>query len=49
MNVFNIDHSADTEFIEIVKTLNFIFDKLNVAKSEFVKLFLRFKFFIIKK
>jgi hypothetical protein len=40
MIVFNIHHSLDTKFVELVKKLNFIFDKLTVAKSEFVKLFI---------
>ncbi len=32
--------TPDTEFIGLVKTSNFVFDKLVVAKSEFTELFL---------
>jgi hypothetical protein len=45
MIVFNIHHSLDTKFVELVKKLNFIFDKCAVAKSESVKLIIRFKLF----
>jgi hypothetical protein len=49
INDYNATNLVNNEFIRLVKMSNFTFDKLAVAKCEFVKLFLRFLYLYFKK